>query len=162
MWGILTTQIAYLHMGLYIRVLSSESYRLPSKSESTILRIHLTGHFLPRHRWSKSRSRINADMRAYHHIGIKLLGHQSLPRGYDSDWSIDAPDFCESLFWKDSEGPWPCERVMMWLGQPECRFHCALWSLPQFTSVPSFAPHGSPQLHTLFIQRSIFLASRIT
>jgi hypothetical protein len=43
-------------------------------------------------------------MPASHHIGIGLLViHLSLAQVYDPDGQIDAPDFYESSFWKDSD-----------------------------------------------------------
>jgi tyrosinase len=44
------------------------------------------------------------DIRAYRHIGIgPLVVYFSLPRIYDSNPDVDAPDFYESSFWKDSD-----------------------------------------------------------
>jgi hypothetical protein len=53
---------------------------------------------------SKSHSRKSADIRARHHIGIGLsVIHIFLAQVYDSDGQIDAPDFYNSPFWKDSD-----------------------------------------------------------
>ena len=44
------------------------------------------------------------DIRAHRHIGIgPLVVYFSLPCIYDSDADVDAPDFNESSFWKDSD-----------------------------------------------------------
>jgi hypothetical protein len=53
---------------------------------------------------SKSYSRISADIRAHRHIGIGLsVIRIFLAQVYDPDGQIDAPDFYESPFWKDSD-----------------------------------------------------------
>jgi hypothetical protein len=53
---------------------------------------------------SKNHSRKSANIPACRHIGIGLsVIHSSLLRVYDSDGWIDAPDFFESSFWKDSD-----------------------------------------------------------
>src|SRR6266849_5731145 len=53
---------------------------------------------------SKSHSRISADIRACRHIGIgQSVIRIFLARVYDTDGQIDAPNFYESSFWKDSD-----------------------------------------------------------
>jgi hypothetical protein len=53
---------------------------------------------------SKNHSRKSANIPACRHIGIGLsVIHSPLLRVYDSDGRIDAPDFFESSFWKDSD-----------------------------------------------------------
>jgi hypothetical protein len=53
---------------------------------------------------SKNHSRKSANIPACRHIGIGLsVIHPSLFRVYDFDGGIDAPDFFESSFWKDSD-----------------------------------------------------------
>lgn len=54
---------------------------------------------------SKNHSRKSANIPAYRHIGIGLsvIHSSSLLRVYDSNGRIDAPDFFESSFWKDSD-----------------------------------------------------------
>ena len=63
-------------------------------------------------------------MRICGHVAILELNYWvirvSLPRSYGSD---DSPGFCESLFWKESEGPSPCQRITVggW-GDPNADF----------------------------------------
>jgi hypothetical protein len=53
---------------------------------------------------SKSYSRRSADIRARRHIGIGLsVIRIFLAQVYDPDDQIDAPNFYESSFWKDSD-----------------------------------------------------------
>ena len=53
---------------------------------------------------SKSRSRLSANIRACRHIGTgQSVNWVSLPRGRGSDDCVDAPDFYESSWWKDSD-----------------------------------------------------------
>jgi len=53
---------------------------------------------------SKGHSRISADIRARRHIGTGLsVIDLSVAYVYDPDGRIDAPDFYESSFWKDSD-----------------------------------------------------------
>jgi len=53
---------------------------------------------------SKRYSRISADIRARRHIGIGLsVIRIFLAQVYDPDGQIDAPDFYNSSFWKDSD-----------------------------------------------------------
>src|SRR6266576_4736554 len=53
---------------------------------------------------SKRYSRISADIRARRHIGIGLsVIRIFLVQVYDPDGQIDAPDFYNSSFWKDSD-----------------------------------------------------------
>ena len=53
---------------------------------------------------SRNHSRKSVNIPACRHIGIGLsVINSSLLRGYDSDGWIDAPDFFESSFWKDSD-----------------------------------------------------------
>ena len=52
---------------------------------------------------SRNHSRRSANIPAYPHIGIGLSVINSSLRIYDSDGRIDAPDFFESSFWKDSD-----------------------------------------------------------
>ena len=69
---------------------------------------------------SKIRLEINADIRACHHIGTGLSVTIFLPLFfvYYSDCWIDAPDFYESSFWKDSD---PESGLGGW-GDPEADF----------------------------------------
>ena len=67
----------------------------------------------------KGHSRISADIRACHHIGIGLSVIVILSLSvYDSDGCIDAPDFYESSFWKDSD---PVSGLSGW-GDPNADF----------------------------------------
>jgi hypothetical protein len=107
-----------------IRVLLSESYRYHLK-----LKVHFSRYISPENSFpgiggtytsSKSHSRISADILAWRrHIGTGLsVIHVSLSRVYDSDDWIDAPDFYESLFWKDSD---PVSGLGGW-GDPNADF----------------------------------------
>jgi tyrosinase len=59
------------------------------------------------------------DIRACRHIGIgPSVIHVSFSYGYDSDNWIDAPDFYESSFWKDSD---PVSGLGGW-GDPNADF----------------------------------------
>ena len=102
----------------------------------------------------KSRSRISADIRARHHIGIGLsvTTHRSLSCVYDSDSWIDAPDFYESSFWKDSD---PASGLGGW-GDPDADFEVTdggFHTLP--LSYPS--PHTVRRNFTLYPFHSLVL-----
>ena len=94
-------------MDLNIQVRCSESNRYRLKL-NVCIRYILPGYSFPGtagiRMSSKSHSRTSADIRARRHIGIGLLViHIFLAQVHDPDGRIDAPDFYESLFWKDSD-----------------------------------------------------------
>lgn len=68
---------------------------------------------------SKNHSRKSANMPAYRHIGIGLSVIYPLPLSHHgSDGRIDAPEFFESSFWKDSD---PVSGLGGW-GDPNADF----------------------------------------
>ena len=94
----------------------------------------------------KSLSRISADIRGCRHTGIGLsVILLSLPRVNDFDGWIDAHDFYESSFWKDSD---PVSGLGGW-GDPNADFEVpdgGFHSLP--LSYPS--PHTVRRNFTLY------------
>jgi hypothetical protein len=95
---------------------------------------------------SKSLSRISADIRGCRHTGIGLsVILFSLPCVYDPDGWIDAPDFYESSFWKDSD---PVSGLGGWgdpnadFEVPDGGFHTLLLSYP--------SPHTVRRNFTLY------------
>ena len=125
--GVLTpscTDLVYIHMDLNTRVLWSESFQCHLIMNIRFSRYITPGYFFPGTAGlftsSKSHSRPSAIILARHHIGIgpSVIIDLSRPRVHDSDSCIDAPDFYESSFWKDSD---PVSGLGGW-GDPNADF----------------------------------------
>jgi tyrosinase len=104
---------------------------------------------------SKSHSRISADIRGRRHIGTGLsVTDLSVAYVYDPDGRIDAPDFYESSFWKDSDpksglGGWGDPNADYQV--PDGGFHTLPLSYPvphtvrrNFTLIPPPPPGAAP------------------
>jgi hypothetical protein len=152
-WVFLTafcTDITYLHMDLNTRVLKSESYRYYLRLNVLFSRSIGPDNSFPgtagSYTSSKSHLRISADILACHHIGIGLLViHGFLSRVYDSNDGIDAPNYYESSFWKESD---PVSGLGGW-GDPNADFTVPDGGFSNFQiSYPS--PHTVRRNFTLF------------
>lgn len=122
--------------------------------------------------FSKRYSRISADIRALLHIGIGLsVIRILLAHVYDPDGQIDAPDFYESSFWKDSDpksglGGWGDPNADY--SVPDGSFHTLPLSYPlphtirrNFTLVAPPFPGGAQPASPMVVNPSSFSASAI-
>ena len=82
---------------------------ISSETEPTLLQIHFTGQFLPWHRWYvhvfEESLKNKCGFTGVSPYWNWTIGHHPpfISRVYDSDGWVDAPDFYESSFWKDSD-----------------------------------------------------------